>query len=123
MTKTQEQRITSAAIVIAANLTGSHDQRHKQARIIAIQALEAADRERSAWPTDESVRCLDPEMVGHGASFEERREELKCAMLADPIIKAAIEMAGVLSRRNAAIDGPVPMCAAKVIEAVREAGL
>ncbi len=41
----------------------------------------------------------------------------------DPIVKAAIEMRDKANRRNAALDGPVPMWVVPIIDAVNEAGL
>lgn len=93
--KSQEQRITSATLVIAAHLTGGHDQRHQEARVIAIRALEAADTPPPTWPSDASVNTYHDVYLQQFDEppcgiFEQEREVLRSALLADPIIKAAI---------------------------------
>jgi hypothetical protein len=91
--KTQEQRITDAAAALAETLNRSVDEQRTYTGL-AAKVLEAADRETPAWPTDDSI---DAYTDVRGFSREQNeasrvlyRAGLRAAMLADPIIKAAI---------------------------------
>lgn len=121
--RSQEQRITSATLVIAGHLTGGHDQRHQQARTIAIQALEAADREPPTWPHNESVNAYHDAYLTEFdrppcGVFEQERRVLRDALLADPIIKAALAYVNVDPD-----EGHLYRYGQAIVDAVREAGL
>lgn len=85
--------------------------------------LDAADREPPRWPTDGSVSAFGAVLAKHKAttalSPHQSREILRAAMLADPIIRAAVALAEDYT--------PKPDCLresiAAVVDAVREAGL
>ena len=77
---------------------------------VALQA--AQEPERPAWPTTHSTNRLlaiiatahadFADWAGeHEANFELVRDSLKAGMLADPIIKAAVEWARDVEERNA----------------------
>jgi hypothetical protein len=110
MSKTNPERVEDAARVIADSLTGGWEQRMTAARAVARRALEAADRPRPVWPTDESVDAYEA-AVKCGANVGEC---LRDAMLTDPIIRAAIALR--LSGGGAEGTG-------SVIDAVNRAGL
>lgn len=123
--KSQDQRIEDAAAVLRM-----HYARPDKlpcicsARSVARAALEAADREppkwptdESEWPTDESVRAY-ARVVGNVLPQDEEREALRAAFLADPILKAAVALAGGYDSLT-----NVGQRLRALIEAVREAGL
>lgn len=92
--KSQEQRIKDAAVAIAR--AHNHSERVTDYdRAMAQTALEAADREPQ-WPTDDSVNEYHAAYVDEFGqppcgTFEMERELLRAPLLADPIIKAAID--------------------------------
>jgi hypothetical protein len=111
----QETRIKRAA----AELEGLVPLFLKSTRdwsAVARKVLKAADRE--PWPTDESVdahRAVEPALTDH-VPYEVTRARLRAALLADPIIQAAlIYTAGTACERRTRGDA--------VMAAVREAGL
>ena len=111
--KSQEQRIKDAAAVLRDQINPCNHE------MLARRVLEAADREQQ-WPTDESMRIA----WGEDASLDDEwRTYLRAAFLADPIIKAAVRQAAAIRARNPVLDGPVPMWAVPLFEAVNEAGL
>ena len=116
--KSQEQRIKDAAEAMLPALTGGYRQRAEEATKLAMLALEAADREPPTWPTDE---CL--EIIWRGAwcgGPKERRLRVREALLADPILKAAIAYRdGNDGRRGDLVGG----FGEALIDAVNEAGL
>lgn len=100
MSKSQEQRIEDAAKVLAQAL-GCHWNRLAPSMRTSFlnrahQVLEAADAEppKPVWPTDESLEAygeaIRPRYPVTAEKHREHREWLRVAMLADPIIQAAI---------------------------------
>lgn len=96
--KSQEQRIEDATAAFLDytqdwyrdNFDSNKVSEHHWRAVIA-HALEAADRE-PPWPTDESVnahRAVEPALTDH-VPFTITRTRLRAALLADPIIGAAI---------------------------------
>lgn len=128
---TDDQRIERAAAELCrirqnggwTVLPGRTREEYRQA---AREILEAADRESPKWPTDESVHAFG---VAENARFlrgpkgdPDYREPLRQALLADPIIRAAVELRDVRKarpdrawERSEALQG--------VVDAVNEAGL
>jgi hypothetical protein len=127
--KSQEQRIGDATAAFLGYTKGWHrgnfdsskvSEHHWRAAI--TDALEAADREPPKWPTDESVFAIN-KCRRSGAHIEDVRNATREAMLADPIVKAAI----ALRDEIVLAVGPVGLETARVvqavIDAVNEAGL
>lgn len=88
--------------------------------VFAAALLEAADREPPTWPTDESVEAFCRVVSANGGyAAGARRPGLRAALLADPIIKAAIAYRDV--------NGPTRQCSSLsgrlICDAVDEAGL
>lgn len=83
--KTQQQRIADAADVLR------REQGYRPIDQLAKRMLDAADREppTPTWPTDESVDAALKCPYPNGRSSV--RNLLHAAMLADPIIQAAID--------------------------------
>lgn len=116
--KTQEQRIKdAAAVLVGLNVSGPSAERW------ARDVLEAADHEPPKWPTDESVHCVHrPE----DEEWEESRQYLREALLADPIIKAAVALRRFSERREYArmiATDEWYRATAPLFEAIDEAGL
>lgn len=89
---------------------------------VARAVLEAADRESPKWPTDASVEKFGVTALAGSDVFEDTRDDLRAAMLADPIIKAAVRQAEAVRARTPA-DGQLPTWAVGVFHAVERAGL
>lgn len=81
--KSREQRIKDAAVELERMFPAIGS-----GYSAAEKVLEAADREPT-WPTDESLR-LAGGFYANDVPDEEHRQALREAMLADPIIKAAV---------------------------------
>ncbi len=89
---TPEQRIKQAA----AHLSG-HLPLGLNVTELAKGVLEAADREHSTWPTDESVDAYRsafklPKHFAATPQFEESRDALRAAMTVDPVLQTAIKV-------------------------------
>lgn len=112
--KSQEQRIKDAAKELrrmfpSVGLGGGLGPAQK--------ILEAADRESPKWPTDESVRDFEAAM-DPAYTHEDIRTALRAALLADPIIKAAVALRDAY-RLPECLDPQV----GDLVDAVNEAGL
>ena len=120
--KSQERRIEDAAVALVGELRwrGHLDR----AREIARAMLEAADRESPKWPTDKSVKALTSaaNTTDGWHSHEGRRAALRAALLADPIVKAAVAL--VADWESVRMPLQLPDSPPGVlVRAVREAGL
>lgn len=122
-TKSQEQRIEDAARVLHARGTGDPDawdslmKNVKKGWLLSARIiLEAADAPpKPAWPTDESKRALVDLVDFGGGSLDACLRE---ALLADPIVKAAVSCVNHYLER---CPGESPSRA--LVVAVRDAGL
>lgn len=120
--KSQEDRIRDAAEELDKFLP--LDGASKMSRLEAAAAmLEAADREKPKWPTDESVerfyRALGWDHQSEYGHIERWRDGLRAAFLADPIIKTAISLRDRSTPGGAPVGGSVK----QVLDAVNDAGL
>lgn len=112
--KSQEQRIQDAARVVATH-DGYDMTRDGPADChleIARAVLEAADREPPSWPTDASYACL---------ADDTSRENLRDAMVRDPIIQRAREARAAWSPGRESVEYFRALAA--LFNAVDEAGL
>jgi hypothetical protein len=114
--KSQEQRIEDAAAAISARITVYGED----ALLLARNVLEAADREPPKWPTDESLAALNA-ATHDGKSSQ--REIVRAAFLADPIVKAAIELRRIIPAAVGQVGPNDAQAVQAVIDAVNEAGL
>lgn len=95
MTKTQEERVADAAQALRDHYHEPYAGVSDRWSEIAKKVLEAADREKSVWPTDESLGYFlkpdgSPLRASDKDTAETVRGSLRAAMLADPIVKAAV---------------------------------
>jgi hypothetical protein len=117
--KTQEQRLRDATEYMTSHLGRPIDP--VTAMAIAGGMLQAADREPPKWPTDESVKT-----IWHGGwidGTEEQRLRTREALLADPIIKAAIALRDEIVLAVGPVGPETARVVQAVIDAVNEAGL
>jgi hypothetical protein len=126
--KTQEQRIKDATAAFLdytrdwyrGNFDSNKVSEHHWQAVIG-HALQAADREPPKWPTDESVKT-----IWHGGwidGTEEQRLRTREALLADPIIKAAIALRDEIVLAVGPVGPETARVVQAVIDAVNEAGL
>lgn len=116
--KSQEQRIRDAANEYRRiSHLFPHPESLASPAEIARRMLEAADREPPKWPTDHSL----DELWSGEAWSEEDRDVLRRAMLADPIIQAAIRLRDIGRKECTLVD--IVIARDAVVAAVIEAGL
>lgn len=115
--KSQQQRIEDAAAVLRQQINPCNHE------ALARKVLEAADRESPKWPTDEVYNRAHNRLLGSPVD-DDRRERLRRALLADPIIRAAIAYRDENRKRRETnlnlMDWPEGQALA---DAVNEAGL
>lgn len=126
MAKTQQQRIDDAVMALSRHLTTnsfrelqatSAGQNLDVAELMA-KVLEAADRERPVWPTDESVRAYQSTPITGVFGDAAVKKCLRAAMLEDPIIVAAVSVCRGLPSTQ------IPIGSLKIVyDAVEAAGL
>ena len=121
--KSQENRIEDAAVALVSELRWRGDL--DRGREIARAMLEAADRESPKWPTDKSVKAFTSaaNTTGGWHSHEGRRAALRAALLADPIVKAAVALVAYWGDAQAALLRVADTPPGALVRAVREAGL
>lgn len=125
--KTEAQQIRDAAAVIVGELTGGYEQRTQRALEIAQRALQAANRQRPAWPTRDSIdrfkaayrSCMN---IDWPSGDEWAADCLREAMVDDPIIEAATDLREVYAQ---GLDGALQRDEAlkRLFQAVDEVGL
>lgn len=119
-TKTQEQRIKDAT----AEFERIGYKQHSPESIVRA-VLKAADAPpKPTWPTDQSTRKSSITGLGEPPGtedFETQRRYLRDAMLADPIIKAAIAYRDTW--RGQSTVSTLGTAGVKLMGAVNEAGL
>lgn len=121
MNRSQREVITDEALEVRAEL-----ERLGVAFIGAIEDTtrpSVEDRRRKRWPTDESIRALNNDVGAMCADdWPEDRYRLRAALLADPIVKAAVALVAHWGTDMVHSVGRTPQDAA-LVRAVHEAGL
>ena len=120
--KTREQKIKDVARELA-NILEDRQRLVNEPYLegFAEQLVDAAEHETPVWPTDESIDAANKKYSRDSGS---QRDSLRAAMLADPIIKAAIAFAEAYELARPDHESRSETWIGRdLIDAVKEAGL